>query len=144
MLSSATADLYLRLLLRVIGGIELLAIPFIVLPLEQMAFIHDRVLGQGPMPEGKVVEYMARSLSVMYAVHGAVVMFLSHDVARYRPLIVYLGILHIVLGICTLATDVAVGWPWWWCAMEGPGILVGGALTIWLARAGGRARESIS
>jgi len=134
---SPTTDRLLRVLLRIIGGVELLAIPFIVLPLEQMAFIHDRVLTQGAMPEGKVVEYMARGLSVLYAVHGAIVIFLSSDVARYRPVIVFLGKLHIVLGLVMLAADLSIGWPWWWVVVEGPGILLGGVLVYWLARADG-------
>jgi hypothetical protein len=77
---------------------------------------------------------MARSLSVMYAVHGAVVFRLSFDVPRFRPLIPFLGCLHVAVGVVVVGIDLAAGLPWWWVAGEGPGIAVGGALVLALAR----------
>jgi hypothetical protein len=129
-----TADRALAWLLRLVGGIELCAIPFIFIPFPLMGSIHDRVLGFGPLPERPIVEYMARSLSALYAVHGAVVFFLSFDVVRYRPLIRLLGGIHFGLGIVVLGIDAAAGVPIWWVAVEGPGIAVGGALVLALTR----------
>lgn len=134
------ADAPLALLLRLVGGVELLAAAFVVVPLGWMGEVHDRVLGLGPLPPGAIVEYMARSLSALYAAHGAMVAFLSLDVPRYRPLIGLLGWLHVALGCALFGTDVSAGLPWYWVAGEGPVIAACGALIVVLARRGNAAQ----
>jgi hypothetical protein len=129
-----TADRLLEWLLRLSGGLELLAVPFIVFPLSGMNFIHDRYLGLGPLPPGPIVEYLARTLSTVYAIHGAVLVGLSLNVKRYRPLIVVVGLIHALAGITFLGIDVSSGMPWFWTASEGPPVAVGGLLITWLAR----------
>jgi hypothetical protein len=133
---SVRADSLLTILLRLVGGIELCAIPFIFFPFPWMDAVHDRLLGLGTLPGGPIVEYLTRSLSAMYAVHGAVVFRISFDVARFRPLVAFLGWLHLALGLTILGIDLAAGVPWWWTMGEGPGIAAGGAIVIWLERAG--------
>src|SRR5262249_24309158 len=125
-MTPATADTLLQWLLRVIGGVELLAIPFILIPVAWMDAVHDRVLGLGPLPNAPIVEYMARSLSVMYAIHGAVVFRVSFDVPRFRPLIAFLGGLHVVIGLAGLGAHVSAGLPWGVGADEGTGVAAGG------------------
>jgi hypothetical protein len=137
-MAPATADVVLKWLLRLSGGLELLAVPFIVFPLSGMNVIHDRYLGLGPLPSGVIVEYLARTLSTVYAVHGAVLVGLSLNVGRYRPLIAFVGLLHALAGITFLGIDVSAGMPWFWTANEGPPVAVGGLLIVWLARAGGQ------
>src|SRR5262245_26932044 len=108
-MTPATADFVLKWLLRLSGGLELLAVPFIVFPLSGMNFIHERYLGLGPLPSGPIVEYLARTLSAVYAVHGAVLVGLSLNVGRYRPLIAFVGLLHVVAGCALLGIDVSAG-----------------------------------
>lgn len=127
-------DAALKWLLRIIGGVELCALPFVLFPFALMHEVHDRALGLGALPHAPIVEYLARSLSALYAVHGAVVFFLSFDVSRYRPLIGFLGGLHIAFGLTVLSIDLGAGLPLWWVAGEGPGIAVGGVLVLILAR----------
>jgi hypothetical protein len=127
-------DVVLKWLLRLIGGVELCAIPFLLFPFAWMNDVHDRVLGLGPLPHAPIVEYVARSLSALYALHGAVVFRLSFDVVRFRPLIVFLGWLHLALGLVVLVIDFTAGLPLWWVAGEGPGIAVGGIAVLILAR----------
>ena len=127
-------DVALKWILRLIGGVELCAIPFLLFPFAWMNDVHDRVLGLGPLPNAPIVEYMARSLSALYAVHGAVVFRLSFDVPRFRPLIGFLGWLHLALGLIVFAADFAAGLPWWWVIGEGPGIAAGGLLVLALTR----------
>jgi hypothetical protein len=127
-------DAALKWLLRLVGGIELCAIPFLLFPFAWMDAVHDRVLGLGALPSAPIVEYMARSLSALYAVHGAVVFRLSFDVERFRPLIGFLGWLHLALGLVVIATDFTAGLPWWWVLGEGPGIATGGVLILLLVR----------
>ncbi|MBN9120306.1 MAG: hypothetical protein J0I06_14305 [Planctomycetes bacterium] len=127
-------DVALKWLLRLIGGVELFAIPFLLFPFSWMNDVHDRVLGLGALPNAPIVEYMARNLSALYAIHGAVVFRLSFDVERFRPLVGFLGRLHIALGAVAVATDLAAGLPLWWVVGEGPGIAAGGAAVLFLAR----------
>ncbi|MCS6866307.1 MAG: hypothetical protein RMJ56_10815 [Gemmataceae bacterium] len=123
----------LRWLLRLIGGVELCAIPFVFFPFAGMNTVHEQWLGLGELPNAPIVVYMARSLSALYAVHGALVVRLSWDVVRFRPLIVFLGWLHVILGLVVLTIDVSVGWALWWIVAEGPGIALGGGLIVFLA-----------
>lgn len=127
-------DEQLKWLLRAIGGVELFAIPFLLFPFAWMGFVHERFLGLGELPNAPVVEYMARSLSALYAVHGAVVFRMSFDVSRFRPLIGFLGWLHLALGAAVFVADFVSGLPWWWVMGEGPGIAVGGVAVLVLAR----------
>jgi len=127
-------DTLLKWLLRLIGGVELFAIPFLLFPFAWMNTVHDRILGLGTLPNAPIVEYMARSLSALYAVHGAVVFRLSFDVPRFRPLIGFLGYLHLVLGLVVFVIDLTARLPMWWVAGEGPGIATGGLLILILNR----------
>jgi hypothetical protein len=132
------ADAALKWLLRAVGGVELLAVPFVFFPVPWMDHVHRRLLGLGPLPDGPIVEYMARSLSVLYAAHGAMVFALSFDLPRYRPLVRLVGVLHLLIGAAVLATDLSAGMPTPWVLGEGPGIAVGGALVLVLNRAAER------
>lgn len=128
------SDRLLVWMLRIIGGVELCAIPFVFFPWSWMNAIHNQGLGLGELPNAPIVDYMARSLSALYAVHGALVVRLSWDVVRFRPLIQFLGGLHILLGLVILGIDVSAGWPLWWILGEGPGIALGGGLIVLLAQ----------
>lgn len=127
-------DDMLKWLLRLIGGVELLALPFVFIPFAWMQQIHEMLPGMGPLASSPLAEYLARGLSAMYALHGAVVVFVSTDVARYRPLIRFLGCVHAAFGTAIIGIDIAAGLPLWWILGEGPGIVVGGILTLWLSR----------
>ncbi len=124
------ADTSLKWILRLVGGVEVCAIPFIFFPQGWMDAIHDRLLGLGPLPDRPVVEYMARSLSALYAAHGAVIVRMSFDVRRFRPLIGFLGWAHVALGVTVFGSDLAAGVPWFWVLGEGPVIATGGALIV--------------
>jgi hypothetical protein len=137
-MTPAAADTLLKWVLRAVGGIELLAVPFVFFPVPWMDHVHRRLLGLGPLPDGPIVEYMARSLSALYAVHGAVVFALSFDLPRYRPLIRLVGVLHLLLGAAVLGIDLSAGMPTPWVLGEGPGIAAGGAAVLLLNRAADR------
>ena len=112
---------------------ELCAAPFVLFPTAWMAVAHTH-LGLGPFPDAPLTAYLTRSLSALYAVHGAVIVRVSFDVPRFRPLVGFLGWLHVVFGLTTLGIDLAAGMPWFWTAVEGPGVAAGGALVLWLNR----------
>jgi hypothetical protein len=129
-----SADRSLVFLLRLIGVAELVAIPFVFAPLSWMEAVHDRLLGLGPLPDGKIVGYLARHLSALYAVHGAMIVGLSLDLPRYRPLVGLLGWSHLVLGGALVVTDLAAGFSWLWVVVEGGGVLTCGGLLLAFSR----------
>jgi hypothetical protein len=130
-----TADRLLLLLLRLNAAVLLSAAPCALLPFGWMDATH-RWLGLGPLPEAPITLYMARSLSLTYALHGAVVLGLTREWPRYRDFVPYLACLHIAFGCAIVAVDVSAGLPWWWAAGEGSSAGFGAVLLV-VSRAAG-------
>src|SRR5436190_24352263 len=63
------AERALTIVLRVNGAITSLAVCAVFLPLGWMDDVH-RALGMGPAPRGPIFEYLARTVSFLYFVHG--------------------------------------------------------------------------
>ena len=122
----------LAILMRVAGILLLTAAIPAVMPFAWMDVIHQR-LGMGSLPEAPIMGYLTRSLSAMYALHGALVFFISLDVRRYLPVVKCLAVLSVFFGLGMLVLDIAVGLPPWWIAGEGPSIIVLGGVMFWLA-----------
>ena len=121
----------LVILLRVSGVVLLTALIPVVMPFAWMDDIH-RWLGMGKLPDAPIMGYLTRSLSAMYALHGALVFFVSLDVRRYLPVVQCLAVLGILFGIGMLLIDRAVGIPPRWAYCEGPSVIVLGAVLLWL------------
>ena len=116
-----------------VSGIGLLTALFpAVMPFAWMDEIHGR-LGLGELPNIPIMGYLTRSLSGLYALHGALVFFVSLDVRRYLPVIKCLFVLAIMFGAGMLILDFAVGIPRQWACCEGPFIIILSCLTLWLA-----------
>jgi hypothetical protein len=122
----------LVILLRIAAVVLLTALIPSVMPFAWMQDIH-RQLGMGELPDGPIIGYLTRSLSAMYALHGAIVLFVSGDVRRYLPVVKCLAVLAIVFGAGMLVLDALVGMPLAWTASEGPFVIVLGGLMLWLA-----------
>jgi len=127
-------DYSLARLLLLLGLIDLSALLATIMPLEWMAWIHHSC-GLGTLPNGRVVGYLARTTSALYALHGAMLVFISLDVDRYRPLIRFLSWAAIVHGIILLGIDLAQGMPWFWTIVEAPGFAMTGVAMLWFLRA---------
>jgi hypothetical protein len=128
-----TSDKVLVLLLRFLGVSALFALGAVFMPLSWMAATH-RWLGLGEMPTEPIVDYLARSVSAFYAVSGGSCLVMAADVERYKPLLRYLGIAQLGMGVVILGVDVAAGLPWWWSYSEGPFGMLVGVLLFCLAR----------
>lgn len=76
--------------------------------------------------------YLTRSLSLMYALVGVVLLYSSFDVARYWPLLRFLGWTIVVFGGLMLAIDLAVAMPATWTWGDGPTTSLSGGLMLWL------------
>jgi hypothetical protein len=128
----------LAVVLRVLGVVDLMELAAVAMPRRWLAVGHAWA-GLGPLPEGALVGYLARSTSALYALHGATVLFVSFDVVRYRRLIAFLATIALLHGAILLGVDLAEGMPAWWTLAEGPAIMTTGAIVLilqWAAGAG--------
>jgi hypothetical protein len=121
----------LVLLLRLDGIIMLSALIPSMMPLVWMQEIHT-CLGMGRLPDGPIISYLTRSLSIMYAMHGAVLLFLSFDVRRFLPVVKFVAVVTILFGLCLTVLDVVVGIPPFWTFSEGPVLFVLYCVVLWL------------
>jgi len=128
------AEKWLTLLLRLNGALLLLALPTVFLPVSTMNQIHQ-ALGMGEFPDQPIAQYLARSTSALYAVHGAVTLLIAIAPRRHWSLIGPLACLHIFLGAVLFVTDLTAGMPWFWTAVEGIPIALFGCLLLALWRA---------
>jgi hypothetical protein len=109
----------LRFLLRYIGGVALLALIAVFMPYDWMNHIHQ-ALGMGTLPSEPIVGYLARSLSLFYALLGGLLIFFSFNPRRYRMAICFLGAAFLFFGIVMLGVDFSEGMPGFWKIVEGP------------------------
>ncbi|HEY5911350.1 MAG TPA: hypothetical protein VJA21_12175 [Verrucomicrobiae bacterium] len=119
-------------LLRLGGAVMLTALGAVVLPFDWMNSIHGQV-GLGELPHVPIVGYLTRSISALYALHGALLVFLAGDVRRYLPVVRFLALAGVVFGVMMLAIDCAVGMPLSWTVGEGPFVVAFGVVNLWLA-----------
>lgn len=131
-LSATAARRILSGLLVVVGSGLMFAFVFAVLPITYLASIHSW-LGLGDFPDQPVAEYLARSTSLMYGVHGTVLFFVGRNVHENLRLAALLGWLHIALGVAMLVVDANSGMPWWWTAFEGIPVAITGGFIYWLS-----------
>jgi len=121
----------LVLLLRLDAILLLAALIPSMMPFAWMKEIH-RFLGLGELAGGPLIGYLTRSLSLLYAMHGAVVLFVSLDVRRFLPVVKFMAVLTIAFGLWMTGLDVAVGMPLFWIVSEGPLIFLLGCVVLWL------------
>lgn len=119
----------LVVVLRILGVVDLLALLAVFLPLAWMARAHQW-LGLGELPREPIVGYLTRSASALYALHGAMIVFISFDIRRYARLITFLAVVALFHGAVMLGIDLWVGMPVWWTLLEGPAFAGMGALVL--------------
>jgi hypothetical protein len=109
---TGTAERWLVLLLRLVGGVCLLALVALGMPRAWMEAGH-RWLGWGAFPAAPVADYLARSVSALSAFYGGLLLVLSLDVRRYGPLIRYQAGAIMVLSACGVVVGTRAGVPLW-------------------------------
>ena len=125
------SKLWLQRLLVILGGGLLVATIPVFFPVQVMATIHGW-LGLGEFPAEPITIYLARSTSLLYAVHGAIMVATGWRIDDLKPLVPLLGWLHIVIGMAMLGIDLTTPMPWYWTAFEGIPISLAGMLILWL------------
>ena len=120
----------LRLVLRIGGVTTTAAFLAVFLPVEWMARAHE-ALDLGPFPFWPIVEYLARSIALLYGFHGVLMLIIATDPVRYRALVTYLAIMDVTFGVAIAAIDIHAGLPWYWTLGESASIaLLGLVLAI--------------
>lgn len=123
----------LVLCLRVLGVSSLFALPFVAAPSSWMNAIHQW-LGLGTLPDKPIVEYLTRSLSAFYAMQGGLLLVLSLNPSRYKPVLIYVGLATALFGLALLVIDWTAGLPLMWTVWEGPFVFVFGMVILLLSR----------
>lgn len=126
-------DRWLLLFLRVVGGTALLAFGAAVMP-ENWIVETAEELGFDPFPHSPLTFYLARNLSLLYGFVGALLVLISFDIDRYRPLVWYAAIGTMLFGVLQLVVDSMSGLPSWWTLGESISTFIGGAMLWWLVK----------
>ena len=109
----------LIVILRLSGLLLITAFIAAFLPYETMAKIHEQ-MGMGDFPKLPILDYLARSVSLFYSIHGVIVLYISFDLMRdlkFLKLLCYLGF---VFGIVLFGVDMNAPMPTSWTFSEGP------------------------
>jgi hypothetical protein len=123
----------LQLFLRIFALGPMSAIFAAMLPMRVMDQIH-RLIGLGPMPQGPIVEYLARSTSMFYALHGVLLWFIASDLRRYRELFRFYLWISLVFAAGLFLTDLSAGLPPRWTLVEGPIVATFiGIILVWFS-----------
>ncbi|MDA0590808.1 MAG: hypothetical protein O2820_04985 [Planctomycetota bacterium] len=120
-------------MLRLVGVVDATALVAVLLPTSTMAAVHQAI-GLGEFPDDRIVSYLARSTSLLYAMFGVLMFYLSFHVAQFRPVIQFSSSLFALCGIVFLGIDIAEGMPLWWTLSEGPLVICVGCFLVWLCR----------
>lgn len=120
-------------LLRLGGVVTVMAFAAVFLPVEWMAATHEW-LGLGEFPRSAIVDYLTRSIALLYGFHGVLLFLVSTDPVRYRPIAQFIGIMNILMGMLMVLIDLYAGMPALWTLAEGPPIAVFGAIILFLVR----------
>jgi hypothetical protein len=123
----------LAALLRLGGSFLLAAFLAMFLPVDWMAATHQW-LGLGDFPRSAVVDYLARSIAALYGFHGVLMFVVARDLVRFAPVVRFIGIMNIALGVMLIAIDLQAGMPLWWTLGEGPPIIAFGVVVLLLNR----------
>jgi hypothetical protein len=132
-LAKSNSSPALALVLRGIGCLDLVALVAVAAPERWIEFAHHWA-GLGALPREPIVGYLIRSSSALYALHGAMVVFISFDVGRYERLIRFMAWAGLVHGAVLLGIDLAQHMPAIWRYGEGPTFAATGLLLLWLQR----------
>jgi hypothetical protein len=128
----------IAIILYALGGAALCAIPFVFFPYSWMNAIHSRI-GLGELPDVPIVSYLARSLSLFYAMFGTVSVYAAWNVRRHRSLVTLIAVMSVVLGFSLWGIDAVSRMPLHWTLVEGPFTILVGSTILWLQRQARRA-----
>jgi hypothetical protein len=137
------AERALALLLRIEAAIVACALPAIVMPTSWMDAVHQ-ALGMGELPRAPIVEYLTRTISMLYVAWAPLLWVMAGDLRRYLPLVWVFSWLNLIGGVVYPTLDVLVGMPISWTVSEGVTLLGFGVAMVLLARQVQREEQAIA
>jgi len=120
-------------LLRTMGLIDFMALAAVLAPASWMAACHE-FLGLGSFPASPITVYLARSISMWFALFGLLLWYLSLNVTRHAGAIEFIGWAMIVQGLAMFGVDCSTRMPAWWTFAEGPTCIILGTAIVCLIR----------
>ena len=124
-------DWYLIRVLQAVGSLSLLAFVASVMP-TQWIVEAGQWLGFDPFPDSPLTFYLARNLSLLYGYIGVLLLIVSWDLERYRPLVWYIAVGTMSFGLLQLVVDSMSSMPRWWTVAESVSTFLGGVLLFFL------------
>jgi len=121
-------------LLRATGIVMLTALVFVFCPFSWMAKLASWAGVAEQLVYSPLMSYLTRTLSAMYAMMGAMLLFVSFDIDRYMPLVRLLAWLGLVGGAGVTFLDWLVAMPLFWTIGEGLGTVLLGVAMVYLTR----------
>ena len=109
----------LAALLRLLAAAHVCALFGVFMPARWMAAGHAW-LGLGGFPDSPLAPYLARSVSALYALYGALLWICATDVRRYAPIVRYYAVTGFGFAALVTLLDLQLGMPWYWTFGEGP------------------------
>ena len=106
-------------ILRISGLMLITAFIAVVLPYETMARIHY-MMGLGNLPQIPILDYLARSVSFFYGMHGVIILYISFNLMRYLQFLKLFCYLGFAFGIALFIIDMTAPMPSYWSFGEGP------------------------
>lgn len=132
-LPQSSAEHVVRWSLRLFGTIDLLALGAFLMPTRWIQTGH-LWCGLGPFPDGPIPEYLARATSLLWGIHGALLIFLSADVRQFVRVIRFIAALTVLAGGLLFLLALRTGLPLWWVLLEGPAFAATGLWYLWWLR----------
>ena len=129
--ANVAAERWLVFMLRFGGTVLLLAFGAVFLPVQSMNSTH-RWLTMGDFPSSPLVDYLTRSISLLYGIKGGMYWVLATDVVRHAPVIRYVGWTTMAFGLAMVVIDLRAGMPPLWTLAEGPPIAMVGLVLLLL------------
>jgi hypothetical protein len=109
----------LIIILRLSGLMLITAFVAVFLPYEMMTSIHFQI-GLGTMPQLPILDYLARSVSMFYGIHGVIVIYISYNLNKYLQFLKLLCYLGLLFGLSLFFIDINASMPSYWTFGESP------------------------
>lgn len=133
MIEGTRAARWLRFALRFDATVLGLAFLAVLMPSEWME-ASNRALGLDPLPKLPLVQYLTRSIAMLYGLYGSLSWITSTDLERYAPIITYMGCGNVLFGAVVGVIDWKAGMPLFWTLGESLPTMAMGGLILTLQR----------
>jgi len=120
---------HIQYFLYLIAASLILATFTVFLPTSWMIATHE-FLGLGKFPDSPLTQYLTRSISALYAIHGMLILSIAIQIKRNWHLVPAIGFTHLFFGLVVCGIGFTAPMPWYWRFAEGPSIAFAGLLIL--------------